>query len=67
MPQKSIENYLLFCQEKGIDPYRKIKSSFSIKVSPDTHYKIFLKAKKLGISFNQYVKDIIEKEITKNS
>ena len=51
----SIDDYLSYCEAKGIKPQEPFKGSFNVRVDPELHRKAAEKAKESGISLNKLV------------
>ncbi len=58
-----IDNYLIRCEEIGKEPEREYKGSFNIRIKPEQHKKIALRAASEGITINQFVSRAIEDEL----
>lgn len=56
----SIEDYLDFCAERKEEPEKPFSGKFSIRISPELHRQISLKAKKEKKSLNIWVKEKLE-------
>ena len=56
----SVEDYLDFCKKRGEEPAKPFSGKFVIRLSPDTHRKAFIAAKKAGESLNTWVAEKIE-------
>lgn len=60
--EESVDEYIVFCQEKGKEPERAFKGSFNVRISPANHRKAAIAAYKLGMNLNQFVEmSIVEK------
>ena len=62
--QASVEEYLLFCAEKGRDPERPFSGNLSIRISPDIHRRIAMQAARRRISMNSFVESILEQAVS---
>lgn len=58
----SIDDYLLFCKEKGIKPTKPYSGKFNVRVDPDLHAQLSLAAAKRGVSLNNFIVSVLEKE-----
>ena len=58
---EGINDYVEFCAEVGKEPEREYKGTFNIRISPELHKKIALKAFKEGYSLNAEVEKAIER------
>lgn len=55
----SVDDYLDFCQERGVDPAKPYSGRFSIRMSPDTHRQVEIVAAADGASMNQWINEAI--------
>ncbi len=53
----SVEDYLDYCHEIGVEPQRPFSGTFTVRLSPDLHQKIYVAAKNSGKSLNAWVRD----------
>ncbi|MCQ2427848.1 MAG: type II toxin-antitoxin system HicB family antitoxin [Clostridia bacterium] len=51
----AVDDYLEYCKESGREPAKVYKGSFNVRIDPELHREIVIKAKKSGISLNQAV------------
>ncbi|MBN3906271.1 MAG: type II toxin-antitoxin system HicB family antitoxin [Nostoc sp. NMS1] len=51
----SVDDYLDFCRERGEDADKPFSGKFMVRIDPDLHKKIVVKAKKEGQSLNSLV------------
>ena len=64
MFRQSIDNYLEMCAAAGKTPDREFKGSFNVRISPELHRGIALRAAEEGITLNQYVLNALESSMT---
>lgn len=64
MFHQSIDNYLALCAEIGKAPEKEFKGTFNVRLTPELHRKIALKAAEAGISLNQFVNRALEYSAT---
>ncbi|MDP6042344.1 MAG: type II toxin-antitoxin system HicB family antitoxin [Candidatus Latescibacteria bacterium] len=57
--QDSIEDYLEFCAERGEDPDKPFSGTFSVRLSPELHRKIYLEARRSDKSLNSWVRETL--------
>jgi predicted HicB family RNase H-like nuclease len=58
----SVEDYLAWCKEEGVEPEKPYSGKFNLRLSPELHKEVAIKARKLKISINSFVeKAIIDK------
>ena len=51
----SVDDYLEFCAERGEDPEKPYSGRFVVRVEPELHKKIVIRAKQEGKSLNAWV------------
>ncbi len=56
----SIDDYLEFCQERGEQPDKPFSGKFVLRMSPELHHTIHIKAIKAGKSLNKWVNDTLQ-------
>lgn len=59
MFHQSIDNYLDFCKERGLEPDKEYSGVFNVRVSPDVHRLIALKAAEKDVTMNRLVSEIL--------
>lgn len=57
----SIDDYLDFCDERSEKPDKPFSGKFVIRMSPDLHHQIYIKAAREGMSINKWVIDKLHK------
>lgn len=65
--KEAVEDYLELCKEVGKDPYKSFKGSFNVRIPTDLHKKVFFRAQKIGVSLNQYINKVLEKDIEQSA
>ena len=55
-----MDDYLEFCKEVGKDPEREYKGTFNVRISPELHKKLALRAFKDGCSLNAAVESAMQ-------
>lgn len=63
--EEAVDDYISFCEEKGINPHKSFTGSFNVRVKPELHKKAYETAIMRGISLNQVVNEALEKELLK--
>ncbi len=61
--EESVDDYVSFCEKKGVKPDKPFKGSFNIRVKPDIHKLIYQKAIQQGMSLNKFIETALEKEL----
>ncbi|HHT88918.1 MAG TPA: type II toxin-antitoxin system HicB family antitoxin [Clostridiales bacterium] len=56
----AVDDYLDFCKEIGKDPDKSYKGSFNVRIDPDLHKQLVIKAFKNNESLNQTVEKAIK-------
>ncbi len=59
----SVEDYLEFCSERGEKPEKPFSGKFIIRIKPELHQKIALKAKIEDKSMNNWIEELLEKAV----
>ncbi len=57
--EQAVEEYLAMCKKENKQPEMAYKGSFNVRIDPDLHRNIALKAKEKGISLNAFVKEAL--------
>jgi predicted HicB family RNase H-like nuclease len=60
--EEAVDDYIMFCEEKGINPYRSFNGTFNVRVKPELHRKAYQAALLRGISLNQIINEALEHE-----
>jgi predicted HicB family RNase H-like nuclease len=60
----SVEDYLAFCAERGESPEKPFSGHFVVRIDPQLHREIYVRAKKADVSLNRFVQDALEKMLT---
>lgn len=63
--QATIDDYLLDCAERGLEPEQAYKGTFNVRISPELHRSIALYAIEHGQSLNASVEEAICAMISK--
>ena len=59
----AVDDYLEFCKEKGVSPEKSYSGVFNVRVSPELHRCIALKALKENRSINAVVNATLEESL----
>ena len=60
----SIEDYISWCKEDGVNPERPYSGRFNLRISPELHKEIAITAKKLKMSINKFVEKAVLDELS---
>ena len=61
--QDSVEDYLEFCRSRGEKPEKPFSGKFIIRVRPELHQKIAVKASIEDKSMNNWIEEQLEKAV----
>ena len=59
----SVDDYLEWCKEDGVEPEKPYSGKFNVRISPLFHSKIVIAAKKLNMSLNSFVEKSLNDEL----
>jgi len=62
--QESVEDYLAFCAERGEEPEKPFSGKFSLRIEPELHRRITLRARLANKSLNSWVSETLEEAAT---
>ena len=57
----SVDDYLAFCEERGEEPDRPFSGRLMVRLPPELHREVYLRARKEGQSLNQWIADRLAK------
>lgn len=57
----SIDDYLVFCEERGEEPHRPFSGKFNLRIPPELHAKLTIAAQLQGESLNNYITNMLRK------
>lgn len=57
----AVDDYLAFCEAEGDEPNKPYSGKFNVRIKPELHRELALRAFKDDISLNQTVEKAIEK------
>lgn len=58
--EDSVEDYRAFCAERGESPEKPYSGKFSIRLDPELHRKISVKARIANKSLNSWINETLE-------
>lgn len=58
-----IEEYLEDCQKEGKEPDKVFSGQFNLRITPELHRKLSIKAKKQNVSLNTLVEEVLTKTV----
>jgi predicted HicB family RNase H-like nuclease len=59
----SVDDYLAWCGEEGTEPERPYSGKFNLRLPPELHKEVAIRAKKLKMSINSFVEKALTDEI----
>ena len=59
----AVDSYIETCKELGLKPKKSFKGSINVKLKPEIHDKASSKADNIGKSLNDYIAEIIKRDI----
>lgn len=63
----AVDDYLIFCSEVGKKPEKEYKGTFNVRISPELHKRLALKALENGDSLNSAVEKAISVYLSDHS
>ncbi|MBE0648181.1 MAG: type II toxin-antitoxin system HicB family antitoxin [Bacteroidales bacterium] len=61
--EEAVDDYIIFCKEKNIQPDKPFKGSFNVRVKPSIHKLAYQRAIQQGMSLNKFIEKTLEKEL----
>jgi len=58
--QDSVEDYLTFCAERNEEPEKPFSGTFTLRIPPELHRDIALRAKLADKSLNSWVAEVLK-------
>jgi len=62
--RRSVDEYLLSCQEDGVEPQRPFSGKLNVRLGPELHQSIARSATESGLSLNKWICQALEKSVT---
>ena len=62
--KEAVDDYLVFCEEKGLKPEKSYTGTFNVRISPETHRGIARLAAQAGVSINAFVKQTLSEVVS---
>ena len=60
---EAVDAYVAYCEAEGIEARKSYSGTLNVRISPDTHNKIAVLAKRSGISINAFIKDALDRAV----
>ncbi len=61
---ESVDDYLFFCAERGEEPERPFSGKLIVRMQPELHRRVSLKARQIKKSVNQYINDVLRQHVS---
>lgn len=61
---EAVEDYLALCKESGKEPERAYRGTFNVRIPPDLHKKVAVRAVAAGETLNKAVEHAIEQYVS---
>jgi predicted HicB family RNase H-like nuclease len=61
--QDSVDDYLEFCKERGEEPDKPFSGKFLVRINPQLHKVIAIRARKEGKSLNSWIEQQLSESI----
>ncbi|MFY9175004.1 MAG: type II toxin-antitoxin system HicB family antitoxin [Peptococcia bacterium] len=62
--EEAIDDYLLLCEEEGLEPEKVYRGSFNVRISPELHKNLVLYSSSKGQSLNATIEQAIKNFIS---
>ncbi len=59
----SVKVFLEMCREDGVEPRREYSGKFNLRVSPQLHAAVAMRAAAYGKSLNQWVANVLDESV----
>ena len=59
----AVDDYIMYCEEEGIELHKSYSGSLNIRISPETHSCVAALAKQAGVSINAFIKSALEQKV----
>lgn len=56
----SVDDYLEFCEERGEEPDKPFSGRLMLRLSPDLHRAVYVRARREGKSLNQWISEKLQ-------
>lgn len=62
----SVDYYINWCKEDGVEPEKPYSGKFNLRLTPELHKQVAIKARLENISINKFVERALKKEVDVN-
>ena len=60
---EAVDDYVAYCEVEGIEARKSYSGTLNVRISPDTHNKIAVLAKRSGVSINAFIKSVLDRAV----
>ncbi|MDR3502275.1 MAG: type II toxin-antitoxin system HicB family antitoxin [Legionella sp.] len=64
--KEAVDDYLLTCKERGVEPEKPFKGSLNVRIGPERHARAAFVAKELGSSLNEFFNMALDHEFERH-
>ncbi|MTJ06592.1 type II toxin-antitoxin system HicB family antitoxin [Anabaena sp. UHCC 0204] len=61
--EDSVDDYLEFCKQRGEEPYKPFSGKFVVRINPQLHQVIAIRARQEGKSLNSWIEQRLSESI----
>jgi len=62
--KESIDDYIKWCKEDGVDPEKPYSGKFNLRISPELHREVAIASTKMNVSLNKFVEKALKDELS---
>lgn len=62
----AVKDYIDDCEARGVSPERESSGKLLLRLTPELHGQAVLAAQSAGISLNQWMSDLVRREVERN-
>lgn len=59
----SVDDYLEFCTERGVEPNKPFSGKFMLRTKPDLHRDLVVASKRAGKSLNAWIEEQLDRAV----
>lgn len=63
---EAVDDYISYCEEKDLPLHKSYSGNLNIRINPETHSRLALKAKQIGISLNALISQSLDNVVEHN-
>lgn len=63
----AVNDYLLVCEQEGIEPEKYYKGSFNVRIAPELHKEAAICARSRQISLNSFIEEAVKLLLSKQN